>query len=103
MHTQMSQLYDAGERHRASQPFWFRLFFTTLVFSCHYYFFFFLRVFFIFLKARYPSSFQVSGTGHAGMEAAIANCIEPGESIAVATSGIWGQRVCDLSERYGGI
>ena len=45
---------------------------------------------------------QVSGTGHAGMEAAIANCIEPGETIVVATSGIWGQRVCDLSERYGG-
>ena len=45
---------------------------------------------------------QVSGTGHAGMEAAIANCIEPGETIVVANSGIWGQRVCDLSERYGG-
>lgn len=45
---------------------------------------------------------QVSGTGHAGMEATIANCLEPGETIVVATSGIWGQRVCDLSERYGG-
>ena len=46
---------------------------------------------------------QVSGTGHAGMEATIANCIEPGETIVVANSGIWGQRVCDLSERYGGL
>lgn len=45
---------------------------------------------------------QVSGTGHAGMEAAIANTLEPGETIVVATSGIWGQRVCDLSERYQG-
>lgn len=45
---------------------------------------------------------QVSGTGHAGMEAAIANCIEPGETIVVANAGIWGQRVCDLSKRYGG-
>ena len=45
---------------------------------------------------------QVSGTGHAGMEAAIANCIEAGETIVVANAGIWGQRVCDLSERYGG-
>ena len=36
------------------------------------------------------------------MEATIANCLEPGETIVVATSGIWGQRVCDLSERYGG-
>lgn len=47
--------------------------------------------------------FQVSGTGHAGMEATIANCLEPGETIVVANSGIWGQRVCDLSERYGGM
>ena len=45
---------------------------------------------------------QVSGTGHAGMEATIANCLEPGETIVVATSGIWGLRVCDLSQRYGG-
>lgn len=37
------------------------------------------------------------------MEATIANCLEPGETIVVATSGIWGQRVCDLSERYGGM
>ena len=40
--------------------------------------------------------------GHAGMEAAIANVLEPGETIIVGNSGIWGQRVCDLSERYGG-
>lgn len=48
-----------------------------------------------------PYVLLVSGTGHAGMEATIANCLEPGETIVVATSGIWGQRVCDLSERYG--
>ncbi|KAA6421055.1 MAG: alanine-glyoxylate transaminase [Trebouxia sp. A1-2] len=48
-----------------------------------------------------PYVLLVSGTGHAGMEAMIANCLEPGETIVVATSGIWGQRVCDLSERYG--
>ena len=36
------------------------------------------------------------------MEAAIANMLEPGETIIVGNSGIWGQRVCDLSERYGG-
>ena len=43
-----------------------------------------------------------SAAGHAGMEAAIANVLEPGETIIVGNSGIWGQRVCDLSERYGG-
>eukprot|EP00891_Asterochloris_glomerata_P005512 jgi/Astpho2/5512/Aster-02778 len=49
-----------------------------------------------------PYVLYVSGTGHAGMEAAIANVLEPGETIIVGNSGIWGQRVCDLSERYGG-
>ena len=44
----------------------------------------------------------ISGTGHAGMEAAIANCIEPGEKIIVGNNGIWGMRVVDLSQRYGG-
>jgi len=35
------------------------------------------------------------------MEAAIANLLEPGEKIVVGNKGIWGARVCDLSERYG--
>lgn len=43
-----------------------------------------------------------TNAGHAGMEAAIANLIEPGETIVVGNKGIWGQRVCDLAERYGG-
>jgi hypothetical protein len=43
----------------------------------------------------------VSGTGHAGMEAVIANLIAPGETIVVANSGIWGERVCDMAERFG--
>ncbi|KAF6263065.1 pyridoxal phosphate-dependent transferase [Scenedesmus sp. NREL 46B-D3] len=45
---------------------------------------------------------MVSGTGHAGMEAAIANLLEPGEKIIVGVNGIWGERVADLSERYQG-
>lgn len=45
---------------------------------------------------------MVSGTGHAGMEAAIANLIEPGEKIIVGNAGIWGARVADLSARYHG-
>ena len=39
----------------------------------------------------------------AGMEAAIANMLEPGETIVVGNNGIWGQRVCDIAERYGGV
>ena len=45
----------------------------------------------------------ISGTGHAGMEASIANCIEPGEKIVVGNNGIWGMRVADLAARYGGM
>ena len=45
---------------------------------------------------------MVSGTGHAGMEAAIANLLEPGEKIIVGNAGIWGERVADLSARYAG-
>lgn len=36
------------------------------------------------------------------MEAAIANLLEPGEKIIVGNKGIWGTRVADLAQRYGG-
>lgn len=45
----------------------------------------------------------ISGTGHAGMEACIANAIEPGQKIVVGNNGIWGMRVADLAARYGGM
>ena len=45
----------------------------------------------------------VSGTGHAGMEATIANLLQPGEVILVASNGIWGQRVADKASRQGNI
>lgn len=44
-------------------------------------------------------TFAVSGTGHAGMECAIMNLLEPEETILVAKNGIWGQRLADLSRR----
>lgn len=43
---------------------------------------------------------MVSGTGHAGMEASIANLVEPGEKIIVGNKGIWGARVADLAGRF---
>ena len=39
----------------------------------------------------------------AGMEAAIANMLEPGETIVVGNNGIWGERACEIAERYGGM
>jgi len=44
---------------------------------------------------------MISGTGHGGMEACITNLLEPGETIVVGNAGIWGQRVCDMSARFG--
>lgn len=53
-------------------------------------------------QTKSPYVLLVAGSGHAGMEAAISNLLEPGETIVVGNKGIWGQRVNDLSDRYGG-
>eukprot|EP00877_Chromochloris_zofingiensis_P003269 jgi/Chrzof1/12943/Cz07g13110.t1 len=55
-----------------------------------------------FFQTDSPYTLLVSGTGHAGMEAAVANLLEPGEKIMVGVNGIWGERVSDLAARYGG-
>lgn len=46
-----------------------------------------------------PLTFAVSGTGHAGMECAMLNLLEPGETILVLQNGVWGQRAADLGRR----
>ena len=45
----------------------------------------------------------VSGTGTAGMEAALTNVIEPGESVVVGVKGYFGERIADIAARCGGI
>jgi alanine-glyoxylate transaminase/serine-glyoxylate transaminase/serine-pyruvate transaminase len=44
----------------------------------------------------------VSGTGSAGMEAAIVNAIEPGDEVVVCIHGVFGERMRDVIERAGG-
>jgi len=44
----------------------------------------------------------VSGTGSAGMEAALANSIEPGDSVLVGVIGYFGERLCEVARRVGG-
>lgn len=46
-------------------------------------------------------TFAVSGTGSAGMEAAIVNVIEPGDEIVVAICGAFGERMADVASRCG--
>ena len=45
----------------------------------------------------------ISGTGSAGMEAALVNTIEKGDPVLVCVNGVFGTRMCDIVERCGGI
>ena len=44
----------------------------------------------------------ISGTGSAGMEAAIVNIVEPGDSVIVGINGVFGTRLASVVERCGG-
>jgi len=43
------------------------------------------------------------GTGTAGMEAALANFIEPGDHVLIGVNGYFSERMCDMAGRYGAI
>ncbi|CAN5725464.1 alanine--glyoxylate aminotransferase family protein [soil metagenome] len=43
----------------------------------------------------------VSGTGSAGMEAAIVNFVGPGDTIVVGVNGVFGERMCEVARRAG--
>ena len=45
----------------------------------------------------------ISGTGSAGMEAALCNFIEPGDRVLVAVNGYFGERMVDMAGRYGAV
>jgi len=42
----------------------------------------------------------VSGTGSAGMEAAVCNFIEPGDRVLIGINGYFGERLFDMAGRY---
>lgn len=48
-----------------------------------------------------PMTFPVSGTGSAGMEAALANLLEPGDTAIVGVNGVFGQRLAEMARRMG--
>ena len=43
----------------------------------------------------------ISGTGSAGMEAAVANFVEPGSKFAVLANGFFCDRISEMGKRYG--
>jgi alanine-glyoxylate transaminase / serine-glyoxylate transaminase / serine-pyruvate transaminase len=49
-----------------------------------------------------PFTIAISGTGSAGMEAALVNVIEPGDTVIVGVNGVFGTRMADIVGRCGG-
>jgi len=47
-----------------------------------------------------PLTIPISGTGSAGMEAAIANMVEPGDDVLICINGYFGERLADMAGRY---
>ena len=52
-------------------------------------------------KTKNKFTVPISGTGSAGMEAALCNFIEPGDNVLVAINGFFGERMADMAARYG--
>lgn len=48
-----------------------------------------------------PMTFPVSGTGSAGLEAALVNTLEPGDKAVVCVHGVFGQRLAEVARRCG--
>ncbi len=53
-------------------------------------------------QTQNPFTIAVSGTGSAGMEAALVNVIEPGDTVIVCAAGVFGNRMADIVGRCGG-
>jgi alanine-glyoxylate transaminase/serine-glyoxylate transaminase/serine-pyruvate transaminase len=49
-----------------------------------------------------PLTLAVSGTGSAAMECAVANMVEPGDTVLVCVNGYFGGRLAEMARRYGG-
>ena len=45
----------------------------------------------------------ISGTGSAGMEAAVCNFVEPGDNVLIAVNGFFGERLAEMAGRYGAV
>lgn len=52
-------------------------------------------------QTRNRLTLAVSGSGHAALEAALLNLLEPGDTCLVGVNGIWGQRAAEIAERIG--
>jgi len=53
------------------------------------------------LQTENELTIPISGTGSAGMEAALCNFLEPGDTMLIGVNGYFGERLCDMAGRYG--
>ncbi|HSD18915.1 MAG TPA: alanine--glyoxylate aminotransferase family protein [Anaeromyxobacter sp.] len=53
------------------------------------------------LRTQNPFTIAISGTGSAGMEAALVNVVEPGDTVVVVAAGVFGNRMADIVGRCG--
>src|SRR5580765_8490035 len=53
------------------------------------------------MRTKNEMTMAISGTGSAGMEAAVVNIIEPGDSMVVCVNGVFGGRMFDVAQRAG--
>ena len=53
------------------------------------------------MRTENPMTMAVSATGSAGMESAVVNVIEPGDSMLVCVNGVFGSRMSDVAGRAG--
>ncbi len=52
--------------------------------------------------ADHEATFPISGTGSAGMEAALVNLVEPGDRVVIGYNGFFSDRMLQIVERCGG-
>lgn len=52
-------------------------------------------------KTQNNLTIPISGTGSAGMEAAVCNAVEPGDTVVVGINGYFGGRIAEMASRYG--
>jgi alanine-glyoxylate transaminase/serine-glyoxylate transaminase/serine-pyruvate transaminase len=50
---------------------------------------------------RNELTLPLSATGSAGMEACLANLLEPGDGAVIGVAGVFGERMCDVAARIG--
>uniref|UniRef100_A0A336MEC3 Alanine--glyoxylate aminotransferase n=1 Tax=Culicoides sonorensis TaxID=179676 RepID=A0A336MEC3_CULSO len=52
-------------------------------------------------QTKNKATMCITASGHAGMEAVMANLLEDGDVVLIGTTGIWGQRAENMAVRYG--